>query len=162
MKGGTTDFGIAVGATLLVDTSAVLAYLSGAEPTSAAAASILDGMVASGRNAAAISAVTVTESLVRPYRAGSDQAVALVEAFLQHFSNLRVEPVTFAVGRTAARIRATTSAPTPDALILATGVVAGASVAVANDGRWDSIIKRAKLPIALVRLDAIAATGLAT
>lgn len=153
------DFGIAPGASLLVDTSAVLAYLSGAESTSAAAAAILDGMVASGRNPAAISAVTVTETLVRPFRTGSGQAVSLVEAFLEHFPNLRVEPVTFAVGRAAARIRATTSAPTPDALILATGVVSGASVAVANDARWVSVIKRAGLPIALIRLDEIARTG---
>lgn len=144
---------IPTGATVLLDTSVVLAYLSGAERTSALATAILDGMVAPGRNPAVISAVTVTESLVRPYRAGSEQAVTLVEAFLGHFPNLSVAPVTFEVGRRAAEIRAATAAPTPDALILATGVEVAAFLAIANDARWAGIIDRAGLPLTLVRLD---------
>ena len=143
---------IPTGATILLDTSAILAYLSGAEPTSAAAAVILDRMVAAGRNPAVLSAVTVTETLVRPMRSGSEQAVQLVEAFLEHFPNLRVEPVTFAVARRAAAIRASTAAPTPDALILATGAVAGATIAIANDVGWARVIERADLSMTLVRL----------
>jgi predicted nucleic acid-binding protein len=143
---------IPTGTTLLLDTSVILAYLSGAEATSPAAIAVLDGMVAPGRNRAVISTVTVTESLVRPYRAGSEQAAGLVEAFLGHFPNLRVEPVTFEVGRLAARIRAATAAPTPDALILATGVESGAGLAIGNDARWAGLIERAGLPLGLLRL----------
>lgn len=144
---------IPAGATILLDTSAILAYLSGAEPTSAAAAVILDRMVATGRNPAVLSAVTVTEALVRPIRSGSEQAVHLVEAFLEHFPNLRVEPVTMEIARRAASIRAATAAPTPDALILATGVVAGASIAIANEIGWARVIERADLVLTMVRLD---------
>lgn len=156
MTSASIESSIPAGATVLIDTSAILAYLSGAEPTSPAAAALLDRMVATGRNPAVISAVTVTESLVRPKRSASDQAVRLVEAFLGNFPNLRVEPVTFEVARLAAGIRAATAAPTPDALILATGVVAGASIAVANDLRWARVIERAGLPLTLVRLDDLA------
>ena len=155
MSSPALEAAIPTGATLLLDTSVVLAYLSGAERTSALATAILDDMVAPGRNPAVISAVTVTESLVRPYRASSVQAVDLVLAFLGHFPGLRVEPVTFEVGRRAAEIRAATAAPTPDALILATGVEAAASVAIANDARWAGIIDRAGLPLALLRLDSL-------
>ena len=143
---------IPTGATILLDTSAILAYLSGAEPTSAAAAVILDRMVATGRNPAVLSAVTVTDTLVRPMRSGSEQTVHLVEAFLEHFPNLRVEPVTFAVARRAAAIRASTAAPTPDSLILATGAVTGATFAIANDVGWARVIERADLSMTLVRL----------
>ena len=144
---------IPTGATILLDTSAILAYLSGAEPTSAAAAVILDRMVATGRNPAILSAVTVTATLVRPIRSGSEQAVHLVEAFLEHFPNLRVEPVTIDIARRAAGIRASTAAPTPDALILATGEVVGAAITIGNDVGWARVIERAGLSTALVRLD---------
>jgi len=143
---------IPAGATVLLDTSAVLAYLSGAEPRSAAATSIIDGFIASGRNQAILSVITVTESLVRPMRAASSTAIGLVDDFLLHFPNLRVEPVTVAVAREAARIRAATAAPTPDALILATAVVAPASIVVANDASWPGLAKRAKLETRIVVL----------
>ena len=156
MSASALEAAIPTGATLLLDTSVILAYLSGAEATSPAAIAVLDGMVAPGRNQAVISTVTVTESLVRPYRAGSEQAAGLVEAFLGHFANLRVAPVTFEIGRRAARIRAATAAPTPDALILATAVESGAALAIGNDARWAGVIERAGLPLDLLRLTDVA------
>ncbi len=142
------------GASILLDTSAVLAYLSGAEQASPAAAIVLDSFVAPGRNRAVISATTVTEVLVRPFRAASPTAVRTVEAFLAHFPNLGVEPVTFEIAREAARIRAATAAPTPDALILGTGQVKGSDIVVSNDGRWTTTIAKAGLSLALCHLDA--------
>src|SRR5258708_5039691 len=135
--------------------SAVLAYLSGAEPASKAAASIIDGFVASGRNPAVVSAITVTEALVRPMRASSSTAIRLVDDFLLHFPNLRVEPVTVAVAREAARIRAATTAPVPDALILATAVVASAAVVFGNDRSWPGVAKRAALATEIILLDRV-------
>src|SRR5215471_10337726 len=70
----TLESSIAAGATLLLDTSAVLAYLSGSEAASRAAASVVDGFVGGGRNPGVVSAITVTEALVRPMRAGSTAA----------------------------------------------------------------------------------------
>ena len=153
MRPAALGVAIPAGATLLFDTSAVLAYLSGGEPASAVAASIIDGYVASGRNAAILSTITVTEVLVRPMRAASATATRLVEDFLLRFPNLRIEPVTGAVAREAARIRAATAAPTPDALIIATAVIASARVVVGNDRTWPSIAKRASLALDIMVID---------
>jgi predicted nucleic acid-binding protein len=143
------------GERVLLDTSAILAYLSGAEPVSAIAAELIDGLVASGRNPAVVSAITVCEVLVRPNRAGSPSAIRLVDDFIGHFPNLRVEPVTIDIARLAARIRAATAAPTPDALILATAVEGSAAIAVGNDAGWPGIAERAHLDLRVVLLGQI-------
>ena len=153
MSRATLEAAIPAGRILLLDSSAVLAYLDGGEAVSPMAATVIDEFVASGRNEAVVSAVTVTDALVRPMRAGSASAIDLVEAFLRHFRNLRVEPVSFEVAREAARIRGATSLRTPDAMILATAVAAGAGSVVTNDGRWAAAIEGAGLGIALCRLD---------
>jgi predicted nucleic acid-binding protein len=150
---------IAPGASLLVDTSAILAYLDGTESVSAVAAYVFDQLVAKGRNPAVISAVSVTEALVRPYRVRSASAVGTVEAFLRSFSNLSIESVTFEVAREAARIRAATALRTPDALILATATVIGSQLVIANDDRWRAAIERAGLTVGLCHLDAYTHAG---
>jgi predicted nucleic acid-binding protein len=152
MKPAALDAAIPAGVTILLDTSAVLAYLSGAEPASAAAASVIDGLVASGRNLAVVSAITVTETLVRPMRAASPTAIRVVDDFLLRFPNLRIDPVTVAVAREAARIRAATAAPTPDSVILATAVLAPASIVVGGDASWPSIATRAGLETQVIVL----------
>ena len=152
MTPAALEAAIAAGATILLDSSAVLAYLSGAEPTSAAAATVVDSFVATGRNDAVISAITVTEVLVRPMRAGSTTAIRLVDDFLLQFPNLRVQPVTTDIAREGARIRAATAAPTPDALILATASATSATVVVGNDASWPGIAKRAGLTVGVVVL----------
>ena len=150
----TLETSIPVGAPILLDSSTILAYLSGNEVVSPVATVVLDEFVAPGRNRAVISAVTVTEALVRPFRAGSESGVRTVEAFLSHFPNLAVAPLDFATAREAARIRAMSAAPTPDAAILASGRAARVRVAVANDARWARIIDRAGLDVDLCHLDA--------
>jgi predicted nucleic acid-binding protein len=152
MKPAALDAAIPAGVTIMLDTSAVLAYLSGAEPASAAAASVIDGLVASGRNLAVVSAITVTETLVRPMRAASPTAIRVVDDFLLRFPNLRIDPVTVAVAREAARIRAATAAPTPDSVILATAVLAPASIVVGGDASWPGIARRAGLETRVIIL----------
>ena len=153
MSRASLEAAIPAGATIVLDSSAILAYLDGNETVSSAAALVIDGFVATGRNAALVSAVTVTEALVRPMRANSTSAIALIEAFLGHFANLRLEPVSFGVAREAARIRAATALRTPDALILGTAVVAGAGSVVTNDDRWQTAIETAGLRLTLCQLD---------
>jgi len=148
----TLEAAIPSAATIVLDSSALLAYLDGGEAVSPIATILIDEFVATGRNEAVVSTLTVTETLVRPMRAASS-AVELVEAFLRHFVNLRVEPVTFEIAREAARIRAATALRTPDALILATAVVSGAQSVVTNDGRWSTAIDGANLGLVLCRLD---------
>lgn len=119
-------------ASLLVDSSVVLAYLTGSEPTSRLAGQVLDAFVATGRNPATISMVTVHEILVRPFRSGP-AAVAIAEGFLRHFAEIRLAEVTYDVARESARIRASTGIRAPDALIVATALEAGIDVLVTND-----------------------------
>jgi predicted nucleic acid-binding protein len=152
MKPAAVEAAIPAGVTILLDTSAVLAYLSGAELASAIAASVIDDFVSSGRNPAVVSAITVTETLVRPMRAASATAIQLVDDFLLQFPNLRIEPVTVAVAREAARIRAATAAPTPDSVILATAVLAPAPIVVGGDASWPGIATRAGLETRVIVL----------
>ncbi len=101
MAAADLEAAIPVGASLLVDTSVALAYLAGTEPTSAAAEQLFDALVATGRNPAALSMVTVEEILVRPFRRGT-AAVATAEGFLRHFADLRLVEVTYEIAREAA------------------------------------------------------------
>ena len=152
---------LAAGAVLVLDSSAVLAYLDGGEQISGAATHVIDGLVRSGRNQALISAVTVTEALVRPFRlaaptqASEDEApdaITTVEDFLRNFPILAIVPVDYAVAREAARIRALTGLRTADALVMATARVSGAGVLVGNDERWRSAIDKLGRPFALCLL----------
>ena len=113
----------------------VLAYLTGTEPTSVLATQLFDAFVATGRNPASLSTVTVEEILVRPFRSGA-AAVARAEGFLRHFGDLLLIDVDYDVARDAARIRAEAGLRTPDALILASAVVAGVDFLITNDLAW--------------------------
>jgi predicted nucleic acid-binding protein len=125
------------GASLLVDSSAALAYLAGSEPASPFADQVFDAFVATGRNPAALSMVTVEEILVRPFRSGT-AAVATAEGFLRHFAEIRLVEVSYDIAREAARIRAATGMRTPDALIIATALIAEVDILVTNDRSWRS------------------------
>ncbi len=130
------------GASVLIDTSVALAYLTGTESISALAVELFDRCLATGRNVGTVSAVTVTELLVRPFRAGAS-AVATVEGFLQHFADLRVLPVDYATAREAARIRAVAGFSAPDALIVSGLVTHGIDVLVTNDTSWPARVELA-------------------
>jgi predicted nucleic acid-binding protein len=123
------------GASVLIDSSVVLAYLAGGEPGSARAAELFDDFVATGRNPASLSMVTVAEILVRPFHRGP-AAVATAEAFLRHFADMRIVPVAYEVAREGARLRASTDLPMRDALIVASAIIAGADVVVTADRSW--------------------------
>ena len=159
MSRAALEAAIPAGETVLLDTSAILAYLSGSERVSATAAALIDELVASGRNPAVASAISVCEVLVRPNRAGSASALRVVQDFVMHFPNLRIDPVTVEVAMLAARIRAESAVSTPDALILATAVAASAPYAVGNDARWPAVAARSGLPLSVVVLGSLAGPG---
>lgn len=136
------------GATVLIDTSVVLAYLTGTEVISPLAVELFDRCLATGRNHGAISAVTVTELLVRPFRAGPS-AASTVEGFLGHFADLRVLAVDYATAREAARIRATAGLSTPDALIVAAHLVGVTDILATNDASWPGRLRAAAIDTAI-------------
>ncbi len=142
MAGAELETALPAGASLLIDTSVVLAYLTGTEPASPLATRVFDAFVATGRNPAALSTVTVQEILVRPFRRGS-AAVATAEGFLRHFAEIRVVDVSYEIAREAARIRSLTGLRTPDALIIATAVVTAADVVITIDLSWQVAIDAA-------------------
>ena len=126
---------------IVVDTSVLIAYLDGGELFSRAATILLDQLVAGGSHPATISAVTVTECMVRPFRA-SPSAVVTASAFLGHFANLRVRPIDHEVAMEAARVRALTGLRTPDALVIATALVEDVATLVTGDGQWERALSR--------------------
>lgn len=141
------------GASLLIDSSVVLSYLTGAEAGSARAEELFDAYVATGRNPASLSMVTVGEILVRPFRHGP-ATVATAEAFLQHFADIRLVPVTYDVAREGARLRASTDLPMPDALIIASGLVVGADAIVTDDRTWRRRLRDVVPDLQIIQLTA--------
>lgn len=124
---------------MVLDTSVVLSYLNGTDIFSAAATVLFDELVVTGSHPSTISAITVTETLVRPYRS-SPAAALIAETFLAHFANLRVRDVDGAVARAGARLRATSNLRTPDALIVATAIVEEIPIIVACDDQWKAAL----------------------
>jgi predicted nucleic acid-binding protein len=133
------DVVVPAGEWIVLDSSVLIAYFTGGEATSGAAARIVDGWLRAGRNEAIVSAVSVMECLVRAARLpGSD--VDALATFFEHWPNLAVVDVDTAIARSAATLRATLHVPPPDALILGTASVAalegGRVHVITGDRRW--------------------------
>ncbi|MCY7419146.1 MAG: PIN domain-containing protein [Chloroflexi bacterium] len=152
MIAASLEGSILSGRLIALDTSVILAYLVGSEAASPAATAIVDGFVRPGRNPAVVSAMTVTESLVRAFETSADDAVLSIETFLRWFPHLSIVPTDFQVASEAARIRAATRLPTPDAIIVASAVVSGAEYLGANDDGWSAALRSLGDPIRLCHL----------
>ncbi|MCY7418508.1 MAG: PIN domain-containing protein [Chloroflexi bacterium] len=128
----TLESTIPVGAQILLDSSVLVAHIEGGEVTSQLATTIIDGFLREDRNAAVISTVTVSEILVRPHRLGRARDVGMG---VLEMPGLTLRSVDFLVAAEAARMRAESSLRLPDAIVLATGILAGATCFVTNDRR---------------------------
>ena len=137
---------------IVLDTSVVLAYLNGNEAVSPAASIVVDDFVRTARNEATISALTVTETLVRPLNVGARE-LATAEAFMMHFPGLQVEDIDYSIAREAGRLRASTGLSTPDAIIIATASAREIPIVVANDEHWAKAVA-AEPSLVLCHLDA--------
>ena len=120
---------------ILLDTTAIAAYLDQSEATHPVTRHILDDLVATGRNPAVISMITVMELLVRPLRASPPGHHTLL-AFLRNHPNLSAVPVDIQVAQDAAFLRAASSLSPPDALVVGTGLAAQVGHLVTNDRKW--------------------------
>jgi predicted nucleic acid-binding protein len=136
---------------IVVDTSAAIAYLHGGERASPAASWVFDGCVATGRNPAVMSALTVGELLVGPSRAGA-AAMATMEGFFRFFVELRIAALDGATARTTARVRASTGLALPDAAVVATALEHDAAIIVTNDARWQGALRASSIPVAVCLL----------
>jgi predicted nucleic acid-binding protein len=80
--------------------------------------------------------VTIMEALVRPLRLRAPTPYNHFVSFVQGFPNLAPLPVDLPVAQEAASVRAAFRLSTPDALIVATGLVAQVHHLVTNDAAW--------------------------
>jgi predicted nucleic acid-binding protein len=135
VSGASLEEALPEGERVLVDSSTLIAYLQGSEPVSPLAVQLVDDLVRSGRNPATVSMVSVMELLIRPHRRSEWHYLHTLD-FLTHHPNFRAQPIDLPVAQEAAGIRATYGLPAPDALVVATGIVAQVGALVTNDERW--------------------------
>ncbi len=141
---------IAEGDRLLLDTTVLAAFFDASHSTHPVAAYILKELVATGRNPAVLSMVTVMEILVRPMRA-TPPGHHTVLGFLRTYPNLTCVPVDLQVAQEAARLRADQRFAPPDALIVATGLATQVRHLVTNDHNWSSKLATMSARISVVR-----------
>ncbi|MBM3790518.1 MAG: type II toxin-antitoxin system VapC family toxin [Acidobacteria bacterium] len=92
-----------------------------------------------GRLRGVVSALTLLETLVLPYRSGNAALAGHYEGFLTRSSGLRMHGITVDVLRAAAQLRAVHNIRTPDAIHLATAMIARCPVYLTNDRNLPSI-----------------------
>jgi len=130
-----------------LDTSVWIYHFEGSTPYGRAADSVLEA-IAQGKVGAVASELVLLELLVAPLKKGAQDVADEIELALLHFPNLQLTPVTRAVLVRAAGIRARYGLRTPDAIMLATAVESGATLAVTNDNAWQ---KMKEIDVLLVR-----------
>lgn len=121
---------------ILLDTSTMLAFHSRHEAVHALAKALL-GRIEDRSDSLQgyYSVVSATELLIRPLRTAPAD-VGYMHAFLRNFPHLHILPVDLDVAGTAATLRAIKNIKAPDALIIASGLLAGCQAIVTNDESW--------------------------
>jgi predicted nucleic acid-binding protein len=121
-----------------LDTSIWIYHFEGSGAYGQAADSVLEA-IARGHIAAVASELVLLELLVAPLKKGAPDVADEIEMALLHFPHLELAPVTRAVLVRAAEIRARYGLRTPDAIMVATAVESGATLAVTNDDAWKKL-----------------------
>lgn len=135
MSRATLERAVPEGDRVLLDTTALAAYLDADEMTHPVVRHVMDAFVARGRNEAVISMITVMEILVRPLRAApADYHTVL--AFIREHPNLSAVPLDLQMAQEAAALRASHRLSAPDALVVGTGLATQVSHLVTNDHDW--------------------------
>jgi predicted nucleic acid-binding protein len=142
---------IAEGDRVLLDTTVLAAFLDATDATHPVARHVVNELVASGRNPAVVSMVTVMEILVRPMRA-TPPGHHTVLAFLRTHPNLTCVPVDLQVAQEAAHLRAERRFAPPDALIVGTGLAAQVRYLITNDRDWSGKLATISSRIAVVQM----------
>ena len=121
---------------VLLDSSTLIAYHNPEERSHVLARHLLN-RVADDHDSirAYFSVVTATELLIRPIQTAADD-FTFMHQFLTTFPHLNVLPIDLTVAVQAATIRATTGIRLPDALVIASGLLAGCEAIVTNDDQW--------------------------
>jgi predicted nucleic acid-binding protein len=120
---------------ILLDTSVWIYHFEQNPEFCEAAGSVIEQLEA-GRFQGIASELTLLELIVKPLQLGRQDAADDYETLLSYFPNLTLEPITRAILLEAAALRARYRLRTPDAIQLATGLNAGATLAITNDEGW--------------------------
>jgi predicted nucleic acid-binding protein len=121
-------------ALVALDTSIWIYHLQAHAVYQPLATEVLEDVQAA-RCRAVLSELTLLELLVHPLRLDLQDVADEYEALLTHFPNTRLLPITRPVILTAASVRAKHGIRAPDSLIVATGILAEATLLVTNDKR---------------------------
>jgi predicted nucleic acid-binding protein len=120
---------------VLIDTGIWIYHFENNPEFGAAAAQIIAALE-DGKIRGVASELTLLELTVRPLQLGRQDVADHYELLLSYFPNLELVPVSRDILMDAAGLRARHRLRTPDAIQLATGVRAGATLAVTNDASW--------------------------
>lgn len=123
---------------VLIDTS-IWIYHFEQHPKFAEPAGGLVGKLEDGKFRGIASELTLLELTVRPLQLGRQDVADDYEILLCYFPNLEFEPISRAILLDAAGLRARYRLRTPDAILLATGLRRGATLAVTNDEAWRAV-----------------------
>lgn len=123
---------------VLVDTCIWIYHLERYEHWAEPAGEVL-AAIESGRWTGVGSELTLLELLVKPLQLRRQDLADEYELLLSHFPNLELLPVSRDVLLDAAALRAQCRLRTPDSIVVATGLQAGATLAITNDEAWRSV-----------------------
>lgn len=96
-------------------------------------------LIESGKYEAVVSALTLTELLVKPIREGNRALEKQYKLLFSHFPHLQMIPLDSRVAESAAYIRGIYNVKTPDAIVVASAIAAGAGQLITQDLRLQSI-----------------------
>ena len=123
---------------VLIDTSIWIYHLEQHAQLASAAGRIIENLE-DGKFRGIASELTLLELTVRPLQLGRQDVADDYEVLLGYFPNLELEPISRDILLEAAALRARQRLRTPDAIQIATGLRAGATLAVTNDEAWRKI-----------------------
>jgi predicted nucleic acid-binding protein len=150
------DAALADAELVLADSSVVIAFWTAADRTHQLARHLFGRIERhDDRLLGLVSAITASEIMVHPLRAGPEPA-ATMQLFLTAFPNLGIAPVDLAVALRAAAVRAQTGLKTPDALIVATALEHRVDAVATNDEAWATRLRSAFPSIRWICLGALA------
>ena len=136
MSTATLDAALGESERVLVDSSTIIAFHTAAEHTHSLAKHLFGRIEAASDPLTGLySVVSATEVLVRPLRSGPGPH-AYMHTFLTSFPNLHALVMDFNVALQAANLRAAHNLKVPDAIIVASGLLAGCEAIVTGDEAW--------------------------
>lgn len=117
-----------------LDTAPLIYYIE-EDPNYLGVVDPLFTAVTRGKLRLVTSTITLVEVLTLPLRLGATELAAQYSEFLLATEGLTVQPVSASIAEEAARLRALRQLRTPDAIQLATALLAGTRTFVTNDTR---------------------------